>query len=49
MALKLQIAAGLLLACFFQQLPASEQDRDYLAQLEQARRKWNTAALSNCR
>lgn len=43
------VVTGLLLACFCQPLPASEQDRDYLAQLEQAERSWKSADLAGYR
>jgi Family of unknown function (DUF6174) len=48
-AVKLQIAIALLLASCSQQLTASQQDRDYLAQLEQAERLWNAADLAGYR
>jgi len=48
-AMKLQLAAGLLLMSFCLPLTASEQDRDYLAQLEQAERTWHAAGLAGYR
>ena len=48
-AMKLQIVTGLLLASFCQQPTASEQDRDYLGQLEQAERMSNAANLAGYR